>query len=107
MRDALPRARLYLIGGATLVFLGGLLVAIGHWNRAEVDRAFVEAAAQAARSSSSGDGVRYWTPAVGGTPGGTIRLQLNAEDRLREIRSNLPPSIPPSPSAPIKAPVPR
>jgi hypothetical protein len=83
MTAALPRIRLFLIAGAALVFLGGLLMAIGRWNRAETDRAFVEAAALAARSPPTPGGVRYWAPGGSGLPDATLRVRIEAAERLR------------------------
>lgn len=85
MTAALLRVRLFLIGGAALVFLGGLLVAIGRWNRAETDRAFVEAAALAARNPPPPGGVRYWTPGDSGLPDPTLRVRIEAAERLRQV----------------------
>lgn len=84
MNAALPRARLYLIGAAALVFLGGLLIAIGRWNAAETDRAFVEAAALAVRAPPAPGGVRYWAPAVDAAPGTVGRIGIEAAERLRQ-----------------------
>ena len=99
MTAVLPRARLYLIGGAALVFLGGLLVAIGRWNGAETDRAFVEAAALAARAPAAPGGVRYWAPADGGAPGPAARMSIEAAERLRaaaRAAATLPADKPPA-----------
>lgn len=98
MTEALSRVRLFLIGGAALIFLGGLLVAVGRWNRAETDRAFVEAAAQAARAAPPAGGVRYWAPGVSALPGPITRMQIEASERLRQA-----PSLPAQPA--IQAPV--
>lgn len=84
---SLARIRLFLVGAAALMFLGGLLVAIGRWNRAETDRAFVEAAARAARAPQPppASGVRYWAPSAAGQPGPTTRVRLEAAERLRAL----------------------
>lgn len=97
MNAMLPRARLYLIAGAALMFLGGLLVAVGRWNLAETDRAFVASAALAARGPPPG-GVRYWAPNAGGQPDPGRRAVLEAADRLRQA-----PTLAPFPA--IQAPV--
>jgi len=105
MNEALSRARLYLIAGAALVFVGGLLVAIGHWNRAETDRAFVEAAAQAMRARPPSDGVRYWAPSAIASPDSASRVRLEAMERLRQIPT-VPPALPrAAPSPGEKTPV--
>lgn len=102
MNDALPRVRLYLVGGAAMIFLGGLLVAIGRWNGAETDRAFVEAAALAARSPPPAGGMRYWAPTEGSLPGPAARAAIEATERLRQA-----PSLPIRPlQLPRSAPLP-
>ncbi len=101
MNAPFARSRLYLITGATLVFLGGLLVAIGHWNRAEIDRAFVEAAEQAARAPQPANSLRFWAPANQASPDSATRVRLEAAERLRQI-----PALPRiAPSTPEKTPV--
>lgn len=102
MNVQFARARLYLIAGATLVFLGGLLVAIGHWNRAEIDRAFVEAAEQAMRAPPAQTGLRFWAPATQALPDSATRVRIEAAERLRQIPA-LPRLI--APSTPEKTPV--
>lgn len=84
---SLARIRLFLVGAAALMFLGGLMVAIGRWNRAETDRAFVEAAARAARAPqpAAPSGVRYWAPSTGGQPSPATRMRLDAAERLRAL----------------------
>ncbi|MBW6402010.1 hypothetical protein KPL78_29460 [Roseomonas sp. HJA6] len=99
MNEALSRARLYLIAGAALVFVGGLLVAVGHWNRAETDRAFVAAAAEAMRAPPPSNGVRYWAPSAVAAPDSASRVRLEAMERLRQVPTVLPtlPRTAPSP----------
>ncbi|MBR0670437.1 hypothetical protein [Neoroseomonas soli] len=107
MTAALPRVRLYLLGGAVLVFLGGLLVAIGQWNRVETDRAFVEAAALAARAPPPPGGVRYWAPADSGLPDPSVRVRIEAAERLRQapVLPALPPiQVPALTSRPFQPP---
>lgn len=105
MNGMLSRARLFLVGGATLVFLGGLLVAIAHWNRAETDRAFVDAAAQAARNPAPVGGVRFWAPAAAAMPETTRRIRLEAAERLRQIPTLTAPVIQ-APALPLRPPQP-
>lgn len=98
MTAVLPRVRLYLISGAALVFLGGLLVAIGRWNGAETDRAFVEAAALAARAPPPPGGARFWAPADDGTPGLAGRIGIEAAERLRQAGGAAARAVAPLPS---------
>lgn len=97
MTAALGRARLFLVSGAVLVFLGGLLVAIGRWNHAEIDRAFVEATAVAAQAGPAPGGVRYWAPGAGALPDAALRIRIEAAERLRQLPTLLP-------QAPVQAP---
>lgn len=87
MMIGLSRIRLFLVGGAALMFLGGLMVAIGRWYDAETDRAFVEAAARAvnAPQQRAASGVRYWAPGPGGQPALATRMSLEAADRIRAL----------------------
>lgn len=86
MRSLTP-IRLFLVAAAGLMFLGGLLVAIGRWNRAETDRAFVEAAAMAVQAPPPAppSGIRYWAPATDGNPDLSLRMRLDAETRMRAL----------------------
>lgn len=84
-----PGTRLWLVSGATLIFLGGLLVAIGRWNDAQTDRAFVEAATLAVRAPPAPGGVRFWAPDGGASPGPAARVSIEAAERLRQ-RPDLP-----------------
>ena len=95
MNPMLPRVRLYLIGGAALVFFGGLLIAVGRWNQADTDRAFVEAAALAARTAAPPAGVRYWAPIAGAQPAGAARAGIEVAEQRRVM--------PPRPTAPLPA----
>ncbi len=95
MTTILPRIRLYLVAGAALVFLGGLLVATGRWNRAATDRAFVDAAALAASNPPPVGGVRYWAPTGNGVPAPILRVRIEAAERLRQI-----PALPALPQTP-------
>lgn len=91
MTPRLPAIRLWLIAGAVLVFLGGMLVAIGRWNRAEADRAFVEAAALAARAPPPPGGVRYWAPVMGAQPETAARVRVDAAEWMRRLPGQSPP----------------
>ncbi|MBR0681385.1 hypothetical protein GXW74_12890 [Roseomonas eburnea] len=96
MKTAVTHARLYLLGGAALVFLGGLLLALNRWNQAEIDRAFVAAAARAAAAPPTARpaAMRIWVPAASATPSArTTQIQIEAADRLRAV-----PSLPASPA---------
>lgn len=106
MSAALARARLYLVAGAALIFSGGLLVAIGHWNRAETDRAFVEAAERAMRvqGRQQSNNVRYWTPSPGESPDAGSRVRLEVGDRLRQMPTVLPSLPQRPPSSDVKTP---
>lgn len=104
MNASVPGARLYLIAGATLVFLGGLLVAVGRWNRAETDRAFLAAAALAASSPPPG-GVRYWAPTHHGLPDPGRRAIIEAVDRVRGAPALAPPPPIQVPPLPVRPPV--
>lgn len=109
MTGDLTRVRLMLLGAALLVFLGGMLVAIGRWNRAQTDRAFVETAALAARAPPAPSGMRYWAPVPNGAPEGTIQMRVEAAERLRQVPAPpLPAQVQPSsmPSRPGSAPLP-
>ncbi|MEO3470433.1 hypothetical protein AAFN86_01110 [Roseomonas sp. CAU 1739] len=100
MTAALGRARLLLVCGAVLVFLGGLLLAIGRWNGAEIDRAFVEATALAGRASPAPGGVRYWAPGNGALPEPGLRARFEASERLRQRPSLTAPASVPVPGLP-------
>ena len=96
MNPMLPRVRLYLICGAALVFFGGLLIAMGRWNQADTDRAFVEAAALAARTAATPTGVRYWAPIAGAQPAvPAARAGIEVAEQRRVM--------PPLPTAPLPA----
>lgn len=105
MIAALGRVRLFLISGAVLVFLGGLLVAMGRWNRAEIDRAFIEATALAELARPAPGGMRYWAPGDGALPEPALRVRIEAAERLRQAPTLLPaqpgiqlPTLPTRPS---------
>jgi hypothetical protein len=98
----LPRVRLYLMGAAALVFFGGLLLAVGRWNRAETDRAFVEAAARAVRAPPPPGGVRYWAPVGGADPPALSRVRIQAAEAMRV----LPAPVPTAPTVPRSGPMP-
>jgi hypothetical protein len=96
------RARLYVIGAAVLVLLGGMMFAIGRWNASENDRAFVEAAARAARMPApTPQPPRYWAPTAGARPGAEATVRIEAAERLRTMPNASPSSRPPqAPQAP-------
>ncbi|MDQ1078041.1 hypothetical protein [Pseudoroseomonas cervicalis] len=66
------RIRLGLLGGALALFLAALTLLLARWNQAELDRAFVEAAAAAQQREASPDPAArpVWTPAPGASPVG-------------------------------------
>ncbi len=101
MNILLTRVRLCLIGGATLIFLGGLLVAIGHWDRAETDRAFVAAADRALQAAPATSGVRYWAPSDAAMPSAINRMRIEAMERVRRAA---PPALPQQPASPTQKP---
>ncbi|MBB5691263.1 hypothetical protein GXW77_21520 [Roseomonas alkaliterrae] len=105
MRNLTP-VRLFLVAAAGLMFLGGLLVAIGRWNRAETDRAFVEAAAMAVQAPppASPSGIRYWAPATDGNPDLSLRMRLDAETRMRALPAAPSPATTGMPRLPQPAP---
>lgn len=101
MNPMLPRVRLYLLGGAALVFFGGLMLAMGRWNQAEADRAFVEAAARAAQvaAAPAATGMRYWAPVSGAQPPPVARARIEATEQRRVM-----PPMPAQPARPAQAP---
>jgi len=104
MTPMLPRLRLHLIGGAALVFLGGLMFALGRWDAAENDRAFAEAAARAAEvaAAPATTALRYWAPVAGAEPRPTARMAIEAAEQRRA-----PPAAPAQAPAEKPAPAPR
>jgi hypothetical protein len=105
MRSLTP-VRLFLVAAAGLMFLGGLLVAIGRWNLAETDRAFVEAAAMAVQAPPPAppSGIRYWAPATDGNPDLSLRMRLDAETRMRAMPAAPNPTTTGMPRLPQPAP---
>jgi hypothetical protein len=105
MRNLTP-VRLFLVAAAGLMFLGGLLVAIGRWNLAETDRAFVEAAAMAVQAPPPAppSGIRYWAPATGGNPQLSLRMGLEDEARMRALPAAPTPATTGVPRLPQPAP---
>jgi len=101
MNPLLVRARLLLVSAAVLVLLGGMMVAIGRWNAAEADRAFVEAAARAAALPPTTLPPRYWAPTAAARPGPTVAQRIEAIEAARSQPAA--PARPPSP-APSPAP---
>lgn len=96
MNRALIRARLMVLAAAVLVLFGGLLFAVARWDGAAVDRAFVEAAARAAREPESAPlPPRYWAPTATARPGAVATMRIEAAERLRAV-----PSPPAQPDAP-------
>ncbi|CAH0309870.1 hypothetical protein [Roseomonas sp. CECT 9278] len=92
------RARLLVICAAVLVLLGGMLFAIGRWNAAEADRAFVEAAARAAALPATTLPPRYWAPVATARPGPTVAQRIEAIEAARSLPAApvRPPSPPPA-----------
>jgi hypothetical protein len=95
MNPLVVRARLYLLGAAALVLFGGMLLATGRWNAAEADRAFVEAAARAARLPETTAPPRYWAPTAAARPGPSVAQRIEAVELARTM-----PAAPARPSAP-------
>jgi len=84
MNPRLTRARLYLVGAGLLVLLGGILFAVARWNQAATDRAFVDAAARAARlPESAAAPPRFWMPVASARPGPAATTQIEATERNR------------------------
>ncbi|WP_431285641.1 hypothetical protein ACQW02_12895 [Humitalea sp. 24SJ18S-53] len=95
MNPLIARARLYLLAAAALVLIGGIMFAVARWDSAEIDRAFVEAAARAAAMPETPPlPPRYWAPTAGARPGTALTLQIEAAERLRTA-----PSVPVQPKA--------
>ncbi len=93
MNRPIMRARLMLLGAAVLMLFGGMLFAVARWNSAEVDRAFVEAAARAARQPEAAPlPPRYWAPTASARPGAVATMRIEAAERLRAVPS--PPTQP-------------
>lgn len=101
MNPMLPYLRLYLLGAAALVFLGGLMLAMGRWNQAATDRAFVEASARAAQvaAAPARTGIRYWAPVSGAQPPPDARARIEATEQRRVM-----PPAPARPAGPAPAP---
>lgn len=95
MNPLLTRARLYLLAASVLVLLGGMMFAVGRWNAAEADRAFVAAAARAAALPDTTLPPRYWAPTTAARPGATVTQRIEAVERAR----TMPAAPPPAPAA--------
>lgn len=91
----LTRARLCLMAASALLLLGGMMFAVGRWNAAETDRAFVEAAARAAALPDTTLPPRYWAPTATARPGPTVSSRIEAIEAAR--------SLPPAPARPDPA----
>ena len=96
MNSQLMRARLFVMGAAALVLLGGIIFAVTRWNEAENDRAFVDAAARAARlPDSAAASPRYFAPAPGAQPTSpSVVARIEATERTR--------TMPAAPAAPAQ-----
>lgn len=82
------RARLYVLGAAILVFLGGMIFAVARWNSAEADRAFIAAATRAASQPASAAAParpRFWMPAASDRPRPAATAAIEAAERLRTM----------------------
>ncbi|BDG73982.1 hypothetical protein [Roseomonas fluvialis] len=84
------RARLFLLAASVLVLLAGMMIAVGRWNAAETDRAFVDAAARAAALPETTLPPRYWAPTAAARPGPTVTSRIEAIEAAR--------SLPPAPA---------
>ncbi len=83
MKPLVARARLLLLGGAAVLFIGGMIFAVARWQQADTDRAFVEAAALAARQPARGAAPMHaWVPASGALP---TRSAEGAIERARRL----------------------
>jgi hypothetical protein len=104
MNPMIPRVRLLLLCGAAAIFCGGLMFALARWNQAELDRAFVEAGALAARQQNAAPaGARFWAPVGGAQPGATVVARITAVEQARTQPAAPPPTAPagkPPPAAP-------
>jgi hypothetical protein len=101
MNPLVLRARLCLLGAAVLMLFGGMLFAVARWNGAETDRAFVEAAARAARLPPPAAAMppRYWAPTATARPDPVTTIRIEATERLRTM-----PAAPPPPASGTKPP---
>lgn len=107
MKELASRAHILFTCGAVLIFIGGVVLAFSRWHDTRTDRAFVEAAALAARAPQPPTGVRYWAPDRSGSPGVATRSQIDAVERLRQARSRMqsaPSSLPALPARPTQTP---
>lgn len=85
MKPLVARARLLLLGGAAVLFIGGMIFAVARWMHADTDRAFVEAAAAAASQTvRNATPMHAWVPAPGAVP------TRGAEDAIERVRRRLP-----------------
>ncbi|WP_137126811.1 hypothetical protein [Roseomonas sp. HF4] len=86
MNPLINRARLYLLGAGLLVLLGGMIFAVARWNQATTDRAFVDAAARAARlPEAAAAPPRFWMPVASARPGPAAVAQVEAAERVRTM----------------------
>lgn len=86
MNPLINRARLFLLGAGLLVLLGGMIFAVARWNQAATDRAFVDAAARAARLPAAASAPpRFWMPVASARPGPAAVAQVEAAERLRTM----------------------
>jgi hypothetical protein len=98
MNPLLVRARLFLIAASVLVLLGGMMFAIGRWNAAEADRAFVDAAARAAALPDTTLPPRYWAPTAAARPSAPVTQRIEALESARTTPA-APRQPPQAPSA--------
>ena len=96
MNPMIPRARLLMLCGSVVIFCGGLIFALARWNQASTDRAFVEAAALAARqpAAAAPATARFWAPASGAQPGATVVSRVAAVEQARTRPAAAPPAAP-------------
>ena len=105
MNPQILRARLFVLGAAVLTLFGGMLFAVARWNGAETDRAFVEAAARAARlPEATSSPPRYWAPTASARPGPAATQRIEAAERLRTARPAPAPTETPGGKPPAAAP---
>ena len=92
MNRLVTRARLYLLSASVLMLFGGMTFAVGRWNAAETDRAFVDAAARAAALPETTLPPRYWAPTPTARPGPIVTQRIEAVERARTTPAPPPPA---------------
>ena len=74
------------------MLFGGMLFAVARWNSAATDRAFVEAAARAARLPPVAPlPPRYWAPTPNARPGPAATIMIETTERLRTAQQAVTP----------------